>query len=142
MVLTWRESVRIAYSASSSWPLVSLSKKQIYVEIQTEGNYDFLRDITSTSEQQFKSPYKVGLIKKYWQTLQGVSETDRLLLYLQSFSSNSVYYNIPEGIKNGVTLYYMPPNCLNPDISMQLQHNLKYTAFSQFASFWKPSTLY
>ena len=54
-----------------------------------------------------------------------VSETDKLLLHLQSFSSNSVYYNIPEGIKNGIPLYYMPPNCLNPDISMQLQHNLK-----------------
>ena len=30
-----------------------------------------------------------------------------------------------EGIKNGIQLYYMPPNCLNPDLSTQLHYNLK-----------------
>ena len=88
VVLPWKESVRIAYSASSPWPLVSLSKKQTHVEIQIEGNYNLLQDITSTSKQQFKiSPYRAELINKYWQTLQGVSETDKLLFHLQSFSS-------------------------------------------------------
>ena len=35
-----------------------------------------------------------------------------------------------EGIKNGIPLYYMPPNCLNPDLSMQLQYNLKETSIN------------
>ena len=33
-----------------------------------------------------------------------------------------------EGIKNDIPLCYMPSNCLNPDLSMQLQDNLKDTS--------------
>ena len=35
-----------------------------------------------------------------------------------------------EGIKNGIPLYYMPPNCLNPDLSTQLKDNLKDTSIN------------
>ena len=35
-----------------------------------------------------------------------------------------------EGIKNGISLYYMPPYYLNPDLSMQFQDNLKDTSIN------------
>ena len=37
-----------------------------------------------------------------------------MLVHLQSFSSNPSYYTIPESAKNGVPLFYLPPNSNNP----------------------------
>lgn len=43
-----------------------------------------------------------------------LQSTDEMLVHLQSFSSNPSYYTIPESAKNGVPLFYLPPNSNNP----------------------------
>ena len=43
-----------------------------------------------------------------------LQSADEMLVHLQSFSSNSSYYTIPESTKNGVPLFYLPPNSNNP----------------------------
>ena len=40
--------------------------------------------------------------------------TDGLLVSLQSFSSNHLYYTIPESARRGVPLFYLPPNSPQP----------------------------
>ena len=46
--------------------------------------------------------------------LRSLQSTDEMLVHLQSFSSNPSYYTIPESAKNGVPLFYLPPNSNNP----------------------------
>jgi hypothetical protein len=40
--------------------------------------------------------------------------TDALLVSLQSFSSNQLYYSTPESVRRGVPLFYFPPNSPQP----------------------------
>ena len=55
---------------------------------------------------------------KSWQIAMfivfSLQSTDEMLVHLQSFSSNPIYYTIPESAKNGVPLFYLPPNSNNP----------------------------
>lgn len=53
-----------------------------------------------------------------------MSETEMMLAHLQSFSSNVTYYKVPDSVKSGVPLFYLPANSPNPQIS--LQHPAKY----------------
>ena len=46
--------------------------------------------------------------------LFSLQNTDEMLVHLQSFSSNSSFYTIPESAKNGVPLFYLPPNSTKP----------------------------
>ena len=55
-----------------------------------------------------------------------LQSTDEMLVHLQSFSSNSSFYTIPESTKNGVPLFYLPPNSNNP-VSNVSTDILRYT---------------
>lgn len=53
--------------------------------------------------------------------IYSLSQTDQLLVHLQSFSSNPVHYTIPGSIKEGVPLFYVPlPTSTVPTLSTQL----------------------
>ena len=50
-----------------------------------------------------------------------LTQTDQLLVHLQSFSTNAVHYNVPESVKNGVPLFYLPqPTSIEPSLNIIL----------------------
>lgn len=61
-----------------------------------------------------------------------LSDSDKLEVHLHNFMKNSWCRNIPESIKNGVPLFYMPPNSNDPVLSS------RNVVHSQFAQYWKP----
>ncbi len=50
-----------------------------------------------------------------------ITETDVLLMHLQSFTSNPIYFTVPEIVKKGMPLFYLPPNSNTPKVNLQLQ---------------------
>ncbi|XP_070564104.1 KICSTOR complex protein SZT2-like isoform X4 [Ptychodera flava] len=138
LALPWRHNVRIEYHASSPWP-VSSGKRNTHVEVTIEGNYEFLHDVTCTMKQAFKSVYRTIMVRKFWQTLQSISQTDTMLVHLMSFAANPAFYTIPDSIKKGVPLFYLPPNSGTPVLVEY--GSAKETGLSQFASYWKPIIL-
>ena len=48
-----------------------------------------------------------------------LQETDQLLVHLQSFSTNAIFYKVPEGIKKGIPLLYMPPYSDTPVLAQK-----------------------
>ena len=62
-------------------------------------------------------------------TYFSLTQTDQLLVHLQSFSTNAVHYNVPESVKNGVPLFYLPqPTSIEPSLNFIL---LMYFSLSQ-----------
>lgn len=53
-------------------------------------------------------------------------------MHLHSFSSNLAYYTVPEAIKSGVPLFYLPPN------ENSLVNASSDFAYPQFDAFWRP----
>ena len=52
-----------------------------------------------------------------------MTETDRMLVHLQSFYSNTVFYTVPESVQKGVPLFYLPSNSTVPQINLQHGEN-------------------
>ncbi|KAI0211904.1 KICSTOR complex protein SZT2 [Lamellibrachia satsuma] len=135
MVLLWRDQITILYLAVSTWPL-SAAKRTTHIEVSVLAHYAFLQDVTCPGKKLFSSPYRTALVKKYWQTLQGTSETDQLLVHLQSFAMSPVCYLVPESVKKGVPLFFLLANSTTPQLNVQLSS--KDASLTQFANFWKP----
>ncbi|XP_077463799.1 SZT2 subunit of KICSTOR complex isoform X2 [Stigmatopora argus] len=136
LVLLWKHNMHIEYVASAPWPL-DPGKRVTRVEVTMEGSYDILHDISCTQRKPITSPYRTSVIRRFWNTLQSINQTDQMLVHLQSFNSLPENYNIPESTKNGVPLFYIPPGSSTPVLS--LQHGAsKDSSQSQFASYWKP----
>ncbi|XP_077980912.1 KICSTOR complex protein SZT2-like isoform X2 [Glandiceps talaboti] len=138
LALPWRHNVRVEYLALSPWP-VSAAKRTTHVEVTIEGSYEFLHDVTCTTKQLHKSMYRTIVVKRFWQTLQSLQQTDQMLVHLMSFAANPAYYNIPDSIKKGVPLFYLPPNSGTPVLVEY--GSAKETGLSQFATYWKPIIL-
>ncbi len=62
-----------------------------------------------------------------------MAETDHHLVHLQSFTSNPSYSNIPDIIKKGMPLFYLPQNSSNPEVNLQ-QQSSKYVKWSNVHS--------
>ncbi|XP_078515442.1 KICSTOR complex protein SZT2 isoform X2 [Lissotriton helveticus] len=135
LVLLWKHNMRIEYVAAAPWPLDS-SKRTTLVEVTMEGSYDILHDISCTMRKPITSLYRTSVIRRFWNTLQSINQTDQMLVHLQSFDSVPEHYTIPESTKNGVPLFYLPPGSTTPVLS--LQHSSSDSTHSQFASYWKP----
>ncbi|KAL4236752.1 KICSTOR complex protein szt2 [Mactra antiquata] len=137
LVLPWREYARFEYLLRAVWPLQT-NRPVTHVEITSEGIYDFLHDMTCSQMMTNKmSGFRSANVMKFWLVLQGLSQTDQLLVHLQSFSNNPVHYTLPGSVKEGVPLFYVPlPTSTVPTLSTQL--NSKDPVLSQFASFWRP----
>uniref|UniRef100_A0A8D3B9F7 SZT2 subunit of KICSTOR complex n=1 Tax=Scophthalmus maximus TaxID=52904 RepID=A0A8D3B9F7_SCOMX len=136
LVLLWKHNMHIEYLAAASWPL-DPAKRTTRVEVTMEGSYDILHDISCTQRKPITSPYRTSVIRRFWNTLQSINQTDQMLVHLQAFNSIPENYMIPESTKNGVPLFYIPPGSTTPVLS--LQHSAsKDSPQSQFASYWKP----
>ncbi|XP_063057669.1 KICSTOR complex protein SZT2 isoform X2 [Engraulis encrasicolus] len=136
LVLLWKHNMRIEYLAVASWPL-DAAKRTTWVEVTMEGSYDILHDISCTMRKPITSPYRTSVIRRFWNTLQSINQTDQMLVHLQSFNSIPEHYTIPESTKNGVPLFYIPPGSTTPVLSLQ-HSGSKDSSQSQFASYWKP----
>lgn len=53
-------------------------------------------------------------------------------MHFHYFAKNEIYRSIPETIKNGVSLFYLPPSSNVPIVSVPNESHLK------FAQYWKP----
>ncbi|XP_061093380.1 KICSTOR complex protein SZT2 isoform X17 [Conger conger] len=136
LVLLWKHNMRIEYLAVASWPL-DPGSRTTWVEVTMEGSYDILHDISCTMRKPITSPYRTSVIRRFWNTLQSINQTDQMLVHLQSFNSIPEHYTIPESTKNGVPLFYIPPGSTMPVLSLQ-HSGSKDSNQSQFASYWKP----
>ncbi|MBN3298637.1 SZT2 protein, partial [Amia calva] len=136
LVLLWKHNMRIEYLAVASWPLEP-TNRTTWVEVTMEGSYDILHDISCTMRKPISSPYRTSVIRRFWNTLQSINQTDQMLVHLQSFNSIPEHYTIPESTKNGVPLFYIPPGSTTPVLSLQ-HSGSKDSRQSQFASYWKP----
>ncbi|XP_061894627.1 KICSTOR complex protein SZT2-like isoform X3 [Entelurus aequoreus] len=136
LVLLWKHNMHIEYLAAASWPL-DPGKRTTRVEVTMEGSYDILHDISCTQRKPITSPYRTSVIRRFWNTLQSINQTDQMLVHLQSFNSIPENYTIPESTKNGVPLFYIPPGSTTPVLSLQ-HSGSKDSSQSQFASYWKP----
>ncbi|KAM4548799.1 KICSTOR complex protein SZT2 isoform 3-T3 [Odontesthes bonariensis] len=136
LVLLWKHNMHIEYLAAASWPL-DPSKRTTRVEVTMEGSYDILHDISCTQRKPITSPFRTSVIRRFWNTLQSINQTDQMLVHLQSFNSIPENYMIPESTKNGVPLFYIPPGSTTPVLSLQ-HSGSKDSSQSQFASYWKP----
>ncbi|XP_043097535.1 KICSTOR complex protein SZT2-like [Puntigrus tetrazona] len=136
LVLLWKHNMRVEYLAVASWPLNPV-KRTTWVEVTIEGSYDILHDISCTMRKPITSPYRTSVIRRFWNTLQSINQTDQMLVHLQSFNSIPEHYTIPESTKNGVPLFYIPPGSTTPVLSLQ-HSGSKDSSQSQFASYWKP----
>ncbi|KAM4642202.1 KICSTOR complex protein SZT2 [Discoglossus pictus] len=135
LVLLWKHNMRVEYLAVAPWPL-DASKRSTLVEVMMEGSYDILHDISCTLKKPITSMYRTSVIRRFWNTLQSISQTDQMLVHLKSFDTMPEHYKIPESTKNGVPLFYIPPGSTTPVLS--LQHSGSDSIQSQFASYWKP----
>ncbi|XP_034169219.2 KICSTOR complex protein SZT2 isoform X4 [Pangasianodon hypophthalmus] len=136
LVLLWKHNMRVEYVAVASWPLLS-AERSTWVEVTMEGSYDILHDLSCTLRKPITSPYRTAVIRRFWNTLHGINQTDQMLVHLQSFNSIPEHYTIPESTKNGVPLFYIPPGSTTPVLSLQ-HSGSKDSSHSQFASYWKP----
>nr|XP_014351126.1 PREDICTED: protein SZT2 [Latimeria chalumnae] len=136
LVLLWKHNMRIEYLASAPWPL-DPSKRSTWVEVTMEGSYDILHDISCTMRKPISSLYRTTVIRRFWNTLQSINQTDQMLVHLQSFNTIPEHFTIPESTKNGVPLFYIPPGSTTPVLSLQ-HSGSKDSSQSQFASYWKP----
>ncbi|XP_071005830.1 KICSTOR complex protein SZT2-like [Oncorhynchus clarkii lewisi] len=136
LVLLWKHNMRIEYLAVAQWPL-DPAKRTTWVEVTMEGSYDILHDISCTMRKPITSTYRTSVIRRFWNTLQSINQTDQMLVHLQSFNSLPENYTIPESTKNGVPLFYIPPGSTTPVLSLQ-HSGSKDSSQSQFAFYWKP----
>ncbi|XP_020354986.1 KICSTOR complex protein SZT2-like [Oncorhynchus kisutch] len=108
LVLLWKHNILLEYLAVAQWPL-DPAKWTTWVEVTMEGSYDILHDISCTLRKPISSPYRTSVIRRFWNTLQSINQTNQMRVYLQSFNSLPENYTIPESTKNGVPLSYIPP---------------------------------
>ncbi|XP_069843557.1 KICSTOR complex protein SZT2 isoform X3 [Dipodomys merriami] len=136
LVLLWKHNMRIEYVAVAPWPLEPEGPQGTRVEVTMEGGYDILHDVSCTLRQPIRSLYRTHVIRRFWNTLQSINQTDQMLAHLQSFSSVPEHFTLPDSTKSGVPLFYIPPGSTTPVLS--LQPSGSDSSHAQFAAYWKP----
>ncbi|KAM6217019.1 KICSTOR complex protein SZT2 [Rhynchocyon petersi] len=136
LVLLWKHNMRIEYVAMAPWPLEPEGPRGTRVEVTMEGGYDILHDVSCALRQPIRSLYRTHVIRRFWNTLQSINQTDQMLAHLQSFSSVPEHFTLPDSTKSGVPLFYIPPGSTTPVLS--LQHSGSDSCHAQFAAYWKP----
>ncbi|XP_054162649.1 KICSTOR complex protein SZT2-like [Oppia nitens] len=136
LLLPWRHNVNILYNVSSTFNPKSVSDSEEIVpechyEVIVEGSYNFLHDVTCAARKPIKSAYRSATIRQFWTTIKNLSDSDKHEIDLYNFTRNAWSRSIPESIKNGVPLFYMPPNSSDVVVSS------KNIVHSQFAQYWK-----
>ncbi|XP_023582907.1 KICSTOR complex protein SZT2-like [Trichechus manatus latirostris] len=114
LVLLWKHNMRIEYVAMAPWPLEPEGPRGTRVEVTMEGGYDILHDVSCALRQPIRSLYRTHVIRRFWNTLQSINQTDQMLAHLQSFSSVPEHFTLPDSTKSGVPLFYIPPGSTTP----------------------------
>jgi len=87
---------------------------KVECSLYLEGPYDFLHDVTCLAGRAFTSFYRQLMVNRFWATRKSLAESDRLLVHLNSFCSNTAYYSIPDSLRNGVPLFYFSSSSTIP----------------------------
>nr|CAD7404145.1 unnamed protein product [Timema cristinae] len=103
--------------------------------VKEQAPYGFLHDITCLFKKPFKSQYRQSVVSRFWATLKTLNHTDQLLVHLHSFCNNSAAYTVPEGIRSGMPVFYLPANSSMSSLTSS------DTTCSQFTQFWRPICL-
>jgi hypothetical protein len=75
-------------------------------------------------KKRFHSPYRQAVVSRFWATLKTLSHTDLLLPRLDSFSRSSSAYTLPDSIRSGMPLFYLPSNAAPPVLSSRFVYIL------------------
>ncbi|KAJ9595166.1 hypothetical protein L9F63_013524, partial [Diploptera punctata] len=114
LVLPWKNHIYIDYTVSCQWPPLpsseSIGSGIVHYSISIEAPYEFLHDITCLLKKPFKSQYRQSVVSRFWTTLKNLARSDQLLVHLNSFPSNPATYTIPESIRSGMPVFYLPAN--------------------------------
>lgn len=70
-----------------------------------------------------------------WCLLDSFANSDKLGIHFQNFAKNELYRSMPESVKKGVPLFYLPPNDNKPQVQFSNE------AHHKFSSYWKPICL-
>merc|ERR1719450_1461776 len=83
LTLPWKHQTFIHYTVLSLWPPSNLPEyNKCRVEVTLEGPYEILYDIICQKEKQFSSIYRTAVVKKFYNTIQHLQQTDILLVHL------------------------------------------------------------
>ena len=126
----WKNGTDVEYKVSSSWPL---SSNKCKVEVYICGTYEFLRDVSRSHESRQWTRFRKLIMHRFMIFFQDLMHTEHMLQYLYSFADDPSKYSISDSLRQGQTLYYLPPNSSQFELSTQSLHTS--TAFS---SYWKP----
>ncbi|KAK7862806.1 hypothetical protein R5R35_004159 [Gryllus longicercus] len=134
MILPWKNHVYIEYAITSQLPSGNQNTGSgvVHYSVCIEAPYEFLHDITCLLKKPFKSPYRQAVVSRFWATLKNLNQSDQLLVHLNSFHTNPASYTVPEGIRSGMPVFYLPLNSSVPVLSSSDMTS------SQFAQFWLP----
>jgi len=110
LVLPWKFLIQIEYILITPWP----AQPKVTCVVSLEGPYDFLHDVTCLAKKPFQSYFRQLMVNRFWASQKQLSESDKLLVHFNSFSSNPNFYNIPESLKNGLPLFYITSNTSVP----------------------------
>ncbi|KAF4533502.1 hypothetical protein B566_EDAN000987, partial [Ephemera danica] len=132
LILPWKNNIYIEYTVSAPWPSPAMP---VHYTVVIEAPYEFLHDITCLLKKPFKSHYRQAVVSRFWHTLKNLAHTDQLLVHLHSFTSNVASHSLPESIRSGMPLFYLPVNSNTPTLSSS------DSLYPQFSSFWKPVCL-
>jgi len=91
--------------------------------------YEFLHDITCLLKKPFKSQYRQAVVSRFWTTLKNLSRSDQLLVHLSSFPSNPATYTIPESIRSGMPVFYLPANSSIPVLSSRWEPVMSFHCY-------------
>ncbi|ODM96718.1 Protein SZT2 [Orchesella cincta] len=140
LILPWKFLIHLEYKILISSDFddeVGPAGSRVRCAVSLEGPYDFLHDVTCLAKKPFSSLYRQLMVNRFWATRKNLSESDRLLVHLNSFSSNPAYYNIPETLRKGMPLFYW---AASSSATPQL-HQSNELSIPQFTQFWKPVCL-
>ena len=129
-LLWWKNGTTVEYKVSSTWPL-SLSRCK--VEVYIHGTYEFLLDVSRSHESRHWTRYRKLIMHRFKMFFQNLMQSDHMLQNLQSFTDDQDRYCISDSLRQGQTLYYLPPNSSQFELSTQFQQTT-----NAFSSYWKP----
>ena len=119
MKLWWK--VATVFFMMSPVRLIRFSK--VFIDLRQSNNFG----------PRWKSMFsycEISFLKHFY--LFSFSDSDKLGIHFHHFAKNEVYRSMPEGIKKGVPLFYLPPNNNTPELHFTNDAHMK------FSQYWKP----
>ncbi|XP_025829072.1 KICSTOR complex protein SZT2-like [Agrilus planipennis] len=129
--LQWKPFTYIQYRMTSQWPC---EKNSTNFEVQILAPYEFLHDITCLMKKEIKSSYRQAVIERFWMRLSQLSTGDsQLAQHFTSFMNSTVWYTLPESVRNGIPLF-----AINGNDATKLSLSPCDPSCPKFVSAWQP----